>query len=188
MEAIHEAAGVYEEAGAPEKRKVMDDICGAKDAGDIFFRKSSYTAAVSSYTQGIKAFPELNLGGKLLATLYCNRAAGWMGCRKYREGAKDCSEALKLDKEYLKARLRRARCYGRCKLWKEAKQDYLAWTDMASRNEVRPEEVKSVKKEIEELEASQAEEFREKSKKDWFEKVRLREERSTCEYVPHPSS
>ena len=151
-----------------EETELRNSITKAKDAGDVLFRKASYTAAVASYTSSIKLFSR-GEKGKLLATLYCNRAAAWMGCRKYKEGSRDCTEALSIDGGYSRATLRRARCLGRIREWNAAKRDYVDWIHKnGSSPDVRKEDLEAVKVELEQIKKSQSQEKKEKERKNWF--------------------
>ncbi|GMH81044.1 hypothetical protein TL16_g08803, partial [Triparma laevis f. inornata] len=163
------------------ERAVLRKLVGCKDSGDSLFRKGDYLAAVSSYSAGIGLFG-LNEKGKVLAVLYCNRAAGQMALKKYREGAKDCTSALDIDAGYMKARLRRARCRARTKNYFESKADYNEWLKMAEvgdggggaglrgEKQALREEIESVKRELKECLAAEGDEKKERDRARWFEK------------------
>ena len=60
------------------------------------------------YADGLTLAPD---GHKVRAVLFCNRAACHLEVQQYQEAVKDCSSAIDLDGEYLKAWHRRARAY-----------------------------------------------------------------------------
>ena len=99
--------------------------------------------------------------------LRCNRAAGYMALRRYREAARDCTAALVICPEYRKALLRRARCHARLKMYGEAKKDYEVW--LASEGESEAKETESVKREVEEVRKAIREQQRESDRNKWFE-------------------
>eukprot|EP00979_Chaetoceros_neogracilis_P011885 scaffold3030_cov176-Chaetoceros_neogracile.AAC.2 len=67
------------------------------------------------------------MGGRLHAVLFCNRAACLMALKKYEEATKECTAALKIEKCYMKAILRRARCYNRLERYEESIAEYNRW-------------------------------------------------------------
>jgi len=69
------------------------------------------------------------MGGRLHAVLFCNRAACLMALKKYDEATKECTAALKIEKGYMKAILRRARCYNRLERFEESIAEYNRWTN-----------------------------------------------------------
>jgi len=113
-----------------EKRKIEQTI-QRKDAGDTFFRNGKYDGAVKEYTaclvldsEGVNGIGEKKIGGRLNAVLHCNRAAAYMALSKYRDAISDCSAALLIYPRYMKAMLRRCRCYVRLNRFEEALTNY----------------------------------------------------------------
>ncbi|EJK72394.1 hypothetical protein THAOC_06080 [Thalassiosira oceanica] len=66
----------------------------------------------------------LNALAPLHAVLHFNRAACLMALKKYREAVKDCTAALRIHTHYMKAILRRGRCFARIRQYQEAIADY----------------------------------------------------------------
>jgi len=69
-------------------------------------------------------------GGRLHAVLYCNRAACFMAVKKYDEALVECTAALRIYPRYLKAILRRSRCYSRLNRIREAETDLKRWLEI----------------------------------------------------------
>ncbi|KAK7865061.1 hypothetical protein R5R35_007188 [Gryllus longicercus] len=79
-----------------------------KEDGNFNFKCKKYRVAVISYTEGIRQ----NCNNKdLNAQLYNNRAASHFFLKNYRSCLRDCQEALKLKKPYVKAQTRLAQCF-----------------------------------------------------------------------------
>jgi len=104
-----------------------------KDTGDTLFKDGEYEKAIDKYSTCLKIDgedlpPEMtdtaaeagNGGGKLHSVLHCNRAASFMQINKYEEALKDCEAALRIHPNYMKAILRRSRCYWRLKRYDES--------------------------------------------------------------------
>lgn len=69
-------------------------------------------------------------GGRLHAVLYCNRAACFMAVKRYDEALSECTAALRIYPRYLKAILRRSRCYSRLNRTREAETDLKRWLEI----------------------------------------------------------
>eukprot|EP00804_Cyclotella_cryptica_P028983 CCRYP_012404-RB/>CCRYP_012404-RB protein AED:0.26 eAED:0.26 QI:0/0/0/1/0/0/4/0/833 len=106
-----------------------------KEKGDTLFRSGDYERAASKYAQclGIDGdTTEYNsnpldnddAGGRLHAVLHCNRAACLMALKKYREAVKECTASLRIHTHYMKAMLRRGRCFARIRQYQEAVSEY----------------------------------------------------------------
>jgi tetratricopeptide (TPR) repeat protein len=110
----------------------------------------------------------LNAGGRLHAVLHCNRAACLMALRRFNGAVDECTNALKIHSRYMKAILRRARCYTRLQRTQEAISEYKRWLDLVEEaknsdnapsspclfdgpRDVKPAEVTLTQKELEEL-------------------------------------
>jgi tetratricopeptide (TPR) repeat protein len=113
-----------------EKHK-LDRTISSKDKGDALFRTGDYKGAIDHYTLCLKVDSENSAtanegeaGGRLHAVLHCNRAAAYMALLKYRDAIADCSAALHIHSQYMKALLRRSRCYVRLNRFDEAQAEY----------------------------------------------------------------
>jgi tetratricopeptide (TPR) repeat protein len=121
-----------------EKEKLRSTMY-EKSRGDSFYRDGKYEEAASCYARvmmidsEIGAYSNSNvcemdtMGGRLHAVLFCNRAACLIGLKRYNEAAKECTAALKIEKSYMKAILRRARCYNRLERYEESISEYNRW-------------------------------------------------------------
>ena len=109
-----------------------------KSKGDGFYRGGMYEEACSCYARVLLVDLDCNqmygnvwetktVGGRLNAVLFCNRAACLMAMKRYEEATKECTAALKIEKGYMKAILRRARCYNRLERYEESIAEYNRW-------------------------------------------------------------
>ena len=131
-----------------EKEKVKQTIL-EKNRGDAYYREGNYQLAADRYafvlnidqdgTQYSQYSWELNtMGGRLHAVLHCNRAACLMALKKYDEAAKECTAALKIQNFYMKAILRRARCFNRLERYGESIAEYNIWTQLVEEAKRKP--------------------------------------------------
>jgi tetratricopeptide (TPR) repeat protein len=106
-----------------------------KEKGDTLFRAGDYERAAAKYAQclGIDGdtseydsnpLDNEDAGGRLHAVLHCNRAACLMALKKYREAVKECTASLRIHTHYMKAMLRRGRCFARIRQYQEAVSEY----------------------------------------------------------------
>jgi len=101
-----------------------------KEKGDTLFRNGDYERAAEKYALCLTidndgSTPENeDSGGRLHAVLHCNRAACLMALKKYREAVKECTAALRIHTHYMKAMLRRGRCFARIRQYQEAIAEY----------------------------------------------------------------
>lgn len=93
-----------------------------KDKGNEHFKSGDYADAISSYSEALKLFP-LSCKEEI-ATCYANRAACYMKMDQHQEVIDDCTKALEMNPEYVKALLRRAHSYEATEKFEEALQDY----------------------------------------------------------------
>ncbi len=109
-----------------------------KNRGDSLYREGNYEMAANCYAavleidlSGVQysqpSWETRTMGGRLNAVLHCNRAACLMALKKYDEAAKECTAALKIHKGYMKAILRRSRCYNRLERYDESIAEYNRW-------------------------------------------------------------
>ncbi|CAH1125479.1 unnamed protein product [Ceutorhynchus assimilis] len=112
---------------APDHAKAMEQYKRAKqlkkkkEEGNELFKVCKFQDAVKVYTEALEIDP---LNKKTNAKLYFNRATALSRLIKLREAIADCTAALKLDDTYLKALLRRAKCYMDTEDFEEAVKDY----------------------------------------------------------------
>jgi tetratricopeptide (TPR) repeat protein len=117
-----------------------------KEQGDTLFRNGDYERAAEKYAQCLtidndgsvyneNALENDDSGGRLHAVLHCNRAACLMALKKYREAVKECTAALRIHTHYMKAMLRRGRCFARIRQYHEAIAEYERYIQLV--NEAR---------------------------------------------------
>ncbi|XP_022103561.1 dnaJ homolog subfamily C member 7-like isoform X2 [Acanthaster planci] len=92
-----------------------------KEEGNEMFKRGNYQEAYGLYTEALQVDP-LNVNTN--AKLYCNRATVCSKLNKPDQGILDCNKALELDPDYLKAFMRRAKCYMETEQYEEAVRDY----------------------------------------------------------------
>jgi curved DNA-binding protein CbpA len=104
--------------------------------GDTLFRTGNCKGAIEQYTACLlidsedRAENSQDVGGRLNAVLHCNRAAAYMVLSKYREAISDCTAALHIHSHYMKAMLRRSRCYVRLARYEEAEAELLRYINL----------------------------------------------------------
>ena len=117
-----------------------------KEQGDTLFRNGDYERAAEKYALCLtidsdvsfyneNALENEDSGGRLHAVLHCNRAACLMALKKYREAVKECTAALRIHTHYMKAMLRRGRCFARIRQYQEAIAEYERYVQLV--NEAR---------------------------------------------------
>ena len=185
-----------------EKDK-LERTMKSKERGDMLYVEGRYDAATEFYSacmlidgEGLAHDPSSegsNGGGKLHAVLHCNRAACHMSTEKYLEAIKDCSMALRIHTHYMKAMLRRSRCYVRLARYEEATAEYERYIQLVSEyrkegvyettsclfdgpKEVSSENVDAVKMELDEVKrlqinqenAARAEKVQKEQRQKWY--------------------
>ena len=121
-----------------KERSKLDRTKEGRELGDVLFRDQEFEKAAAKYGDCLlidaEALQEssdgLNAGGRLHAVLHCNRAACLMALRRFHGAVDECSYALKIHSRYMKAILRRARCYTRLNRTQEAIAEYKRWLDL----------------------------------------------------------
>uniref|UniRef100_A0A1B6M3I0 J domain-containing protein n=1 Tax=Graphocephala atropunctata TaxID=36148 RepID=A0A1B6M3I0_9HEMI len=112
---------------APDHKKAIEiykkarKIKELKEQGNEAFNSGKLTEAYTLYTDALKIDPN---NKSTNAKLHNNRATVSYKLRRINEAVTDCTAALNLDSKYLKALLRRAKCYMDLEQYEEAVQDY----------------------------------------------------------------
>ncbi len=89
------------------------------------FAARDFSAAIEAYSCALDAAPlDTPQDHKDASVYYANRAAAFMGLQAWDDAVRDCSDALELQPEYIKARLRRAHAYEQLEKLDEALVDY----------------------------------------------------------------
>jgi len=88
--------------------KVLKALAKTKEEADGFYKRRDFDHAVEKYSEALA----LNgCMGLYRAKLFFNRACAYANLRNHANVVQDCSSALQLDNEYVKAILRRAGSY-----------------------------------------------------------------------------
>lgn len=112
---------------APDHKKAMDAYKRAKalkqkkEEGNEAFNSGRLNDAYTLYSEALNIDPN---NKSTNAKLHFNRATVCSKLGRLNEAISDCTEALNLDENYLKALLRRAKCYMDLQQYDEAVQDY----------------------------------------------------------------
>ena len=98
-----------------------------KETGNNFMKTNSLPEAIKHYTYSIIYNPKEH-------TTYCNRALAYYKSQEYQKGILDCTKAINLKNDYIKAFYRRAQCYLELKKYRMAFDDllYIINTDNTS--------------------------------------------------------
>lgn len=106
------------EKAKPSACKTADE---AKQLGNSLFTEGKYEQAALFYTRAIELQKEPT---KEKATYYSNRAACYQQTHLYQQMIDDCTTAIGIDSQNVKAYIRRAIAYEGMEKWKLALDDY----------------------------------------------------------------
>lgn len=112
---------------APDHSKALEIYKKAKslklkkEEGNVAFKANRFEEAYNLYTQALLLDPQ---NGMTNAKLHFNKATVAAKLGRLNESITECTEALRLDENYLKALLRRAQCYMDLQDFEEAVRDY----------------------------------------------------------------
>ena len=81
-----------------------------KEEANTKFASGNFAQARDLYSKGISILEDNN-HKKLLATLYCNRAACSLNLKDHQQCVSDCDNAISLDPSYVKAYVRRSKAW-----------------------------------------------------------------------------
>ncbi|XP_040538560.1 tetratricopeptide repeat protein 1 [Gallus gallus] len=107
-----------------EKQKRRKESTTLKEKGNEQFKKGDYGEAEDSYTKALQVCPACFQKDR--AVLFSNRAAAKMKQDKTEAALNDCSKAVELDPNYIRALLRRAELHEKTEKLDEALEDYKA--------------------------------------------------------------
>ncbi|XP_038651386.1 tetratricopeptide repeat protein 1 [Scyliorhinus canicula] len=105
-----------------EKKRRQGESLTLKEVGNGQFKKGEYTEAENSYTEALGVCPAYYQKDRSI--LYSNRAAARMKLDNKEEAISDCTKAIELNPNYIRAILRRAELYEKSEKLDEALQDY----------------------------------------------------------------
>ncbi|XP_043559819.1 tetratricopeptide repeat protein 1 [Chiloscyllium plagiosum] len=105
-----------------EKQRRQKSSRTLKEVGNGQFKKGEYLEAENSYTEALGVCPAYYQKDRSI--LYSNRAAARMKLDNKEEAITDCTKAIELNPNYIRAILRRAELYEKTEKLDEALQDY----------------------------------------------------------------
>ncbi|KAJ6216945.1 hypothetical protein RDWZM_008102 [Blomia tropicalis] len=117
-------SGETQTSGNKTKKTItpLDKSLELKNKGNECFRLSKYEDALKLYTEAIQICPVDR--NKELSTFYQNRAACYENLKQHEKVVEDCSNAIKNDKLYVKAYLRRGKANEILNRYEDAAFDY----------------------------------------------------------------
>ncbi|XP_071195764.1 tetratricopeptide repeat protein 1-like isoform X1 [Salvelinus alpinus] len=107
-----------------ETESRREESMSLKDKGNSQFKSGEHTEAESSYTAALGLCPVCY--SKERAILFSNRAAARLHLDKNERAIADCTKAIELNPNYMRAILRRAELYEKTDKLDEALEDYKA--------------------------------------------------------------
>ena len=120
------------------ERSKLERTRAGREKGDVYFKKAQFAEAAKVYDECLQIDGEdlpvqdKPTGGRLHAVLYCNKAACMMALNDYEKALECCSAAIRIHSRYMKAMLRRARCYSRLLRFQESISEYQRWLELAA--------------------------------------------------------
>ncbi|KAM5217762.1 tetratricopeptide repeat protein 1 [Hipposideros larvatus] len=105
-----------------EKQKRREESTRLKEEGNEQFKNGDYVEAESSYNQALQLCPSCFQNDR--SVLFSNRGAARMKQDKKELAIRDCSKAIQLNPDYIRAILRRAELYEKTDKLDEALEDY----------------------------------------------------------------
>ncbi|XP_072518881.1 tetratricopeptide repeat protein 1 [Salminus brasiliensis] len=105
-----------------EKESRRAESMALKEKGNAQFKSGDHGEAEESYTSALKICPVCY--SKERSILFSNRAAARLHLDKKEEAISDCSKAIELNPNYVRAILRRAELYEKTEKLDEALEDY----------------------------------------------------------------
>lgn len=103
--------------------RMVQRLLRLKDEGNAAFKAKKYAEAIEVYSRALEVDPKnKDINSKLLQ----NRGASYLNLNKYDEAIADCTEALKLDPSYVRAKRTRAKATGQKGDWEAAVKELKA--------------------------------------------------------------
>ena len=147
---LRERSAVFDQGGLrnvfdwlPKESERLTITRIEREKGDELFRKGEFSLAARQYASCLRIDSDgtddgSSAGGRLHAVLHCNRAACLMAEKKFQEAMTECTAALRIHPRYMKALLRRARCYSRLDRLEESAVEFQRWVDMVKQAKKDP--------------------------------------------------
>eukprot|EP01013_Petalomonas_cantuscygni_P018273 TRINITY_DN35668_c0_g1_i1.p1 TRINITY_DN35668_c0_g1~~TRINITY_DN35668_c0_g1_i1.p1 ORF type:complete len:290 (-),score=40.67 TRINITY_DN35668_c0_g1_i1:310-1095(-) len=124
QELLTQARQLMKDAYGSKVGDQVTDPAEAKRLGNALFKDSNYTEAAEFYSRAIQLAEQQGKRDGELAVYYINRAACHSQTHSYKNVVADCTTALEVDPQCVKAHLRRAIAYEGLEKWKDAAADY----------------------------------------------------------------
>ncbi|KAK9502144.1 hypothetical protein O3M35_012732 [Rhynocoris fuscipes] len=115
-----------------DKIRLKNEAAELKKVGNEQYKSSQFREAIVTYTLAIRTCPFSC--SKERAILYANRGAAKLSMSLTESAIDDCSKAIELDGDYVKALLRRAQLYEKADKLDEALADYKRVLEIDSSN------------------------------------------------------
>ncbi|KAF8565355.1 hypothetical protein P879_10397 [Paragonimus westermani] len=103
-----------------------------KEEGNRYIHERRFSKADEAYTEALTIDP---LHDPMNAKLLCNRACARYNLEQFEAALQDCDRAIELDSAYLKAYVRRARCYTALEMHDKAVEEWSKVVQMSPTNE-----------------------------------------------------
>eukprot|EP01102_Stenamoeba_stenopodia_P003603 TRINITY_DN13789_c0_g1_i1.p1 TRINITY_DN13789_c0_g1~~TRINITY_DN13789_c0_g1_i1.p1 ORF type:complete len:253 (+),score=64.05 TRINITY_DN13789_c0_g1_i1:103-759(+) len=126
------------ELSPEEIERRLNEAKKLKDEGNTLFAERKYDEAIHCYTQALFVAPPSH---KECAVFYANRAACYIYLTQYDEVVKDCTSALELDVNYVKAISRRGTAYERLNKYGDALADFKKVVELTPNDKVAQDAV-----------------------------------------------
>ncbi|NWI50662.1 RPAP3 protein, partial [Calyptomena viridis] len=123
-----------------------------KEKGNNYFKQGNFDEAIKCYTRGMHSDPY----NPVLPT---NRASAFYRMKKFSVAESDCNLALALDKNYIKAYVRRGAARFALKNLQGAKEDYEKVLELDANNFEAKNELKKIDQALSSKESSEQNEF-----------------------------
>lgn len=120
---LEEAANVTKDERIDAELRRVGAMESGKQTGNTLFASGKFAESIQQYTMALTEAEDVPNIRKIL---FCNRAASFKELKQYREGVKDCTDAIAIDPKFGKAFTRRARCLLALECFEAASRDFNA--------------------------------------------------------------
>ncbi|KAL3939210.1 MAG: hypothetical protein SGBAC_006023 [Bacillariaceae sp.] len=125
----------------PKEQQKLSRTKSGRVKGDDLFQEGAYEQAAAQYEFCLNIDSDgapdpsggKNAGGRFHAVMHCNRAASLMMLDRHHEAAAECTTALRIHPWYMKAMLRRARCFLKMSRHEESIAEFRKWIDLVNK-------------------------------------------------------
>jgi len=103
-----------------------------KERGNVLFRTKTFDRALAAYSSALSCTPPEEEA--LKSALFANKAACYLHLELWEDVVRECDDCLRIDDEYVKALLRRAKAYEMLEKYQEAVGDWKKILEKDSKN------------------------------------------------------